>query len=260
MCTNVRTARFQCFRLYGHINACRADPMFDDGHYYDSQTGLEWGIHPGDDDGVGLSVIAKDAKPLCKLYEELQEQERLNPPEPKTQRPGLIQRLKSTTRNNKVLFAERYRFDYMGNSNFEAGQCMARIREMADVVGIGRTIIGGFKVVFLYNPRNYNEQGAIETLKQIYDRRQPWWIEEDPYFNSENCSFVVKALRDRKAWNRAGDIALFRHVDAWFDIEHGLFWTVDNINPTDVRLNFELQVRRLDELRRFAPLHGMMIG
>lgn len=247
MCKNVKQAQFQSFRVFGDTNVCRADYQ-DDGHYYHN-TDTHWGIHPDDDGGVGVIDINPDAVPICQRYERLLEQERENPPAPKEQKPPHIQRLKSRSKNNQVRFSERYEFDYMGNSYFEQGECAARIRELNDLAAIGRTVIGGFKVIFVYNPRNYNEAGAVETLKKIYDRRQGWWIEEDPYFNRETCNFVVKMLKDRKRWNREFSSIPFHRVDAWFDITYGLFWTIDTINPADILLNFNRSVRHMDAVK-----------
>lgn len=256
MCNSHATARFQCQRLYGDINACAPD-FNDDGHYYHSVTGLRWEIHPDDDAGVGVTGVAPDAKPLCVLYAELLEREKSDPPAPKTQRPPHIQRLKSRNRDNQVRFMERFEFDYMGNSYFETGEAGKRIRELEELHGFGECVIDGFKINFIYDPRNYNEAGAAETIGQIFNRKQDWWIEEDPYFDTKNVSANVKALKDRKGWAamRVGAYhsrepeGLYgvprpaRAYDAWLDIRFGLFWTIDHkANIADVIKNFKKSV------------------
>lgn len=172
----------------------------------------------------------------------------------RTQRPPHIQRLKSRSRDNQVRFSERYEFDYMGNSYFETGECAKRIREMTaeGAFATGETAIAGFKVLFAYNPNNYDEAVAIETLRTIYDRGQDWWIEEDPYFDYQTVSCVTKALKDRAQWKAMGidsPVPAYHAVDAWFDITYGLFWTIDKINIRDILLNFRHSVTEWDARR-----------
>ncbi len=249
MCKNIEIARFHCFRVHGDLNASRPDPIDDDGHYYHGPSGLKWAVDPVDDGGCGVAEVAPGAKPLCVQYAELLEQEKLNPPAPKTQRPAHIHRLKSRNRDNQIKLSARFEFDEMGNSYFEVGEAAKRMRELNELAATGECVIGGFKVKFIYNPRNYNETGAIETMRQIYDRGQKWWIEEDPYFNHVTCFNVVKALKDRAKW-RDGYVnrtfPAYRSIDAWFDINYGLIWTIDNCNIEDLRLNLRKSVEEMD--------------
>lgn len=256
MCKNIETARFQCFRVFGAPDAYEPD-YNGDGHFYHGPTGLRWGVHPEDDGGVGVLEIAPNAKPICVLYDELLEKEKLNPPAPKTQRPPHIQRLKSRNRNNQVKFGDRYEIDYMGNSYFERGDLGKRIREMAELHGTGECVIGGYKIKFVYDPRNYNEAGAEETINQIFNGKQDWWIEEDPYFDERSVKANVRELAKRDTWMKMSAGKQHSHspqgiygvprpvyaYDAWFDIRFGLFWTIDHkANIADFILNFKKTV------------------
>lgn len=240
MCKNVIEAMYHCRRIHRHSEVVWVDDPVKGGHYFPSNAREK------------LMGSLTTETPLCEAYAFLLEWESRNPPVPKTQRPPHIQRLKSKSRNNQIPFTERFEYDFMGNSYFEQGECAARIKEMADLCEFGKVRIGNHVVLFAFNPNNYNELGAAETIKAIFDRKQNWWIEEDPYFDAVTLGHVAQALKDRKKWTQsfitttlARSFLLtgprppcFHSVDAWFDIRYGLFWTIDKVNIRDVQLNF----------------------
>ena len=246
MCRNIKNAQFHCYRLFGHTDVGQSMPG-EQKHFYNLPDDVE--VVEGDVPYVDNEN--RPRKPLCILYGNMLKGEETNPPAPYGQRPAYIQRLKSRSRNPHIEFKDRYEFDLMGCAQFEQGEWAKRAREFDEVAGLGRTQVGEFTVHFVYNPVNYNEQGAIETIQQIYDRKQPWWIEEDPYFNYETCRHATRVLQDRAVWNAQFITALpHNHIDAWFDIQFGLFWTIDNVNVYDFRENFERTVRGIEVRRR----------
>lgn len=178
-----------------------------------------------------------------------------------TQKPPHIQRLKSRTRDCNITFAERYEFDYMGNSYFERGDQARRIRELAANGEVGTTTIGGFRVHYAYNPQNYNPVGIEYLLIQLFEKCQDWWIEEQIYFERKNCEVVTRLLKDKLKWKKLYVNQIVRSdfveansiyqwcfaVDAWLDIRYGLFWTIDaKANPKDFLKNFKHSVAYWD--------------
>lgn len=172
-----------------------------------------------------------------------------------TQKPPHIQRLKSRTRDCNITFADRYEFDYMGNSYFERGDQARRIRELAANGEIGTTTIGGFRVHYAYNPQNYNPAGIEYLLIQLFEKSQDWWIEEQIYFDRKNCEAITQALKDKLKWKSLHVAGLLERsdshwtfaVDAWLDIRYGLFWTIDaKANPKDFLKNFKHSVAYWD--------------
>lgn len=245
VCKNLKTAQFHCYRLYGHTDVGQSAPG-QQKHYYnllDHEQAAEGELPYVDNEN-------RTRKPLCILYGSLKKREEFVPPDPIAPQPGYIQRLKSRSRNPHVEFSERYEFDRSTIPAEMENELTYRIQEFDEVAGLGQTQVDGFTVHFVFNPVLYNEAGAIKTIQGLYGVTKTWKMADDPYFNRETCQHAKRVLRDRAVWNAQFITAVpHNHIDAWFEIEHGLFWTIDNVNVWDFRENFERTVRAM-ELRR----------
>lgn len=151
--------------------------------------------------------------------------------------PHWIQRLSSRSRDNQIRFTERYHADGMGNSYFEQGYMADALRQMDGIVQTAVFQVEGNDIYAAWNPNHYDAEGAEYVISKLWNERflSGWWVEECTYFRQERLSeqraFEKQRLKQKKLYA----------INAWFDIEHGLFWTWEKINLKDIALNIAKQ-------------------
>lgn len=129
----------------------------------------------------------------------------------------------------------------MGSSNFEAGEQAARLRELNENAQVGEVMVWGRMVKVLYNPDFFNLEGVERVLNELF--RGEHMTEEPIQFDQDSYK---KGLAIRR-----GELpAVADPVNAWFDVEHGLFWTYASINIADVRKNIRKSVEHMSQVRQ----------
>ena len=157
------------------------------------------------------------------------------PSKGKYKTPRLIQRLIARTKDCTVRFGERYQMDYMGSTEFELGLIAARLRELATRSMMGEVMVNGRFILVLFNPVHYDLQGVECVLNKLYHNE--FQLKEPSLFNDDY----------RKRYK---EISPNTRIDAWFDIQHGLFWTWQRINIKDVQRNIRISVEYMDGRRQ----------
>lgn len=160
-------------------------------------------------------------------------------------KPCFVQRMTMTSKNSEVRFSERFEMDYMGNSYFERGDMWRSIRAMNGKCGVGVVMVDGVDVFVAFNTNNYNLAGIQLLLTQMYYGQHR--MEESTYFNRE---YRLETARIRKTMKNILPILdmpeYTQRTDSWFDIEHGLFWTMEKINIKDIVRNIRFSVAYMD--------------
>lgn len=159
---------------------------------------------------------------------------------PKHPRPYLIQRLSSRSKNNQVKFSDRYYFDYMGATEFERGTLPKTIRVMHGQHEYGEFEVDGIRLYAAWNPENYNAAGVRLVLDGLL---------REQIRTKEYTGFTARKYQEQKALDK-NRIQLRQQypINAWFEIEGGLFWTWEKINLKDLALNFAKSVEWMDQL------------
>jgi len=155
--------------------------------------------------------------------------------------------MSSRSKNNQVRIGERYYMDYMGSTEFESGLMGATIRSMAGNCDIGTFNIDGITIYACWNKDNYDAVGVGYVLNQLY--LEQIRLQEPSGFTARKYQ-EYKALEKQRQRLRAEYLC-----NAWFDVQHGLFWTWEKINIKDIPLNLTKSVAWMDmtpEQRRAA--------
>ena len=147
--------------------------------------------------------------------------------EPRFATPRLVQRLVTQERRNNVTFARRFRPQPMQSPEFYQGQLQHWLRRLQTQHAYGEVMIDGVFMSVFYHPEFFNRDGVITALTQLYFGNTR--TQEPTYFDQ---SF--------RRW-RVTD------ADAWFDIEHGLFWSWRTMHPGSVLSNIHLSVLEMDQ-------------
>ncbi|QVD49322.1 hypothetical protein LUCX_252 [Xanthomonas phage vB_XciM_LucasX] len=147
-------------------------------------------------------------------------------------RPYLIQRMQARSKNNQVRLGERYSNEYMGASEFERGTMAQTLKSMHGFVDHGQFQVGELTIYAAWDHRNYNSAGVQLVLDGLWNGqfRTKEWLN----FSLKKYVEQQRAVKEMRLspMARSAD-----YTDAWFDIDHGLFWTWQKINLKDIVLN-----------------------
>ena len=179
--------------------------------------------------------------------------------------PHWIQRLSSRSRDNQIRFTERYHADGMGNSHFEQGYMVNALKQMDGNIQTTVFQVEGNDIYAAWNPDHYDAEGTEYVINKLWNERVGgWWVEECTYFRQQ-CLSEQRALEKQRLKQKK-----LYAINAWFDIEHGLFWTWEKINLKDIALNIAKQAawsalsaeeRRAHSLgTRAKPTMGALLG
>ncbi len=157
--------------------------------------------------------------------------------------PYLVQTMTMTSRDPKVLWSERFYSHCMGSSHFEAGEFGQRLRELNSSANLGTVMVDDKIVRVVYNPDFFDLAGVDRVLNELYRGEHP--TEEPARFNAAS----YELLRTERCTEP---------VNAWFDIEHGLFWTFEPIVIHEVLLNIRASVQQMDHVRQVKKLGPAM--
>lgn len=141
-------------------------------------------------------------------------------------KPRLIQRMSMESKNADIKFGDRFNNDYMGANEFERGMMRERLVELSKYNAIGQVLVHGIPTFVLFHPDRYDLAGVEYMLNRLYEGAYALDLREPIYFSAEH----------RKQWKDM-KVSGATYTNAWFDIEHGLFWTMETINIADVRKN-----------------------
>ena len=134
-----------------------------------------------------------------------------------------------------VRLGVRYYFDYMGSSEFEQGMLGETIRRMVDHLETGEFVIDGIRIYAVWDTDNYDAAGVELVLNQLYQgqRRTKEWT-----------NFEGRKYQEQKALEKQRrELRGLYPTNAWFVIDHGLFWTWEKINIKDIPLNLAKTVQ-----------------
>lgn len=160
----------------------------------------------------------------------------------------LIQRLQMVSKDNQVRFGERFLGDYMGGSEFERGYMAARLRELHEDIRLAVVKVADRTVYVAYHPKHFaNDEEVRLYIEDLYYQRIS--VKEHTDFKAEYVDETLALQREyKKSENKLKRKPA--RTNAWFDIERGVFWTLEKINLKDIPLNIRKSVEYMDAIKR----------
>jgi hypothetical protein len=145
-------------------------------------------------------------------------------------KPRLIQRLSSRSRNAQVKFSERYHFDVLeGDHGRRVIDALGKMHKNLETTEIS---LHGIPIYLAWNVDNYDREGAALVLDQLWNRglleerlEQPTYFCYSRYQEQQGLEKQRRQLKQQYA------------INAWLDVEHGLFWTWEKIRIEDIAIN-----------------------
>ena len=163
---------------------------------------------------------------------------------PEYHRPMVV-RMHMANKDNQVRFSQRFHSEYMGRSEFEGVDFSKRLREMHQEMRVGCVSVDGCDTYIAYSPKYFANHEEVEAyLSDIYHERLRAF--EFTRFNREYRRETIELKKEYgKKENKLKTMPT--RTNAWFDIEVGLFWTMEKININDLRLNIRKSVEYMDQ-------------
>ena len=153
------------------------------------------------------------------------------------QKPTKIQRLCSRSRDSQARFIERYMID-----GFECapGYLSRTLEAMHNNLETAEIDLHGIPIYVAWNPDKYDRDGAALVIDQLWNGGLLESRQESPTY------FTFGRYQEQRGMEKQRRVARRQYfVNAWIDVEHGLFWTWEKINLKDLASNIAKTVEWL---------------